>query len=128
MLELLERWTDDQRQTTEDLIESVGQRDPHVMLLRDMVCPENIGDETYIDAVHECVVASSERLQIHFANFLIISSKRFKDELARKIWKTLMIRAAEYRFDELKKVDENVLREKVLALRVLSDAYRKAME
>ena len=128
MLELLERWTDNQRQTTEDLIENVGQRDPHMMFLKDMVCPENMGDETYIEAVHECVVESSKRLQIHFINFLISSSKRFKEELARKIWRTLMTKAAEYRFDELKKVDENVLKEKVLALRVLSDAYRKAME
>ena len=128
MLELLEKWTENQRQTTEDLIESVGQRDPNVMNLVDMVCPANIGNEAYIDTIHECVIESSRKLQIHFTNLLISSSKKFRKKLGKKIWRTLMTKAAEYRFDEQKKVDESILKEKVLALRVLSDAYRKAME
>ena len=128
MLELLERWTNEPRQTTEELIENVGGRDPHAMFLVDMVCPANIGDEEYVEEVHECVVASAKKLHINFVYFLISSSKRFKVELARKIWRSLMIKAAEYRFDEQRKVDEDVLKEKMLALRILCEAYRRAAE
>ena len=128
MLELLERWTNEPRQTTEELIENVGGRDPHAMFLVDMVCPANIGDEEYVEEVHECVVASAKKLHINFVYFLISSSKRFKVEVARKIWRSLMIKAAEYRFDEQRKVDEDVLKEKMLALRILCEAYRRAAE
>ena len=128
ILELLEKWTDEPEQTTEELIENIGGRNPHVMFLREMNCPENIGDESCVDVAHECVVASSDKLHIHFVQFLITSSQRFKAELARKIWKTLVMRAAEYRFEEQIKVDEEVLKQKMLALRVLCDAYKKAAE
>ena len=98
------------------------------MLLNEMVCPEGTGDETYIEAIHESVVESSRKLHIHFVRFLINSSKMFKRQLTERLWGSLMVKTAEYRYDEYKQVDESVLKEKVLGLRVLSEAYRMTLE
>ena len=128
LMDLLRKWTNNPEQKTEELITNIGGKNPHVMDVNDMMCPPKFGDEALIESIHGCVLESSRRLQIHMINLLISTSVNFKGELARRIWQSLMMETAKYRYAMSEQVGENILREQILALRVLYDAYRKAME
>ena len=128
LMDLLRKWTDNPEQKTEELITNIGGKNPHVMDVNDMMCPPKFGDEALIESIHGCVLESSRRLQIHMINLLISTSVNFKGELARRIWQSLMMETAKYRYAVSEQVAENILRDQILALRVLYDAYKKAME
>ena len=124
---LLEQRTDNPRQSTEELIENLGNRNPHLMILNEVTFPVGAGDIAYIEAVHESIVESSRKLQIDFVRFLVKSSKKFIGHLTEKIWESLMAKTAEYMYSEHMKDDESILIEKVLGLRVLYEAYRMTL-
>ena len=125
LMDLISQFTANPQQSTISLIQELTQRNPHESFKDHLSCPSLMGSERNLDEVHECVILSSEKLQVHFINYLIDSSEEFRFRLAEKIWKTLMTKTATYRI-EAENGENEGLQWKVLELKCLSDAFKKA--
>ena len=125
LMDLISQFTANPQQSTTSLIQELTHRNPHVSFRDHLSCPFLMGSERSLDEVHECVIQSSEKLQVHFINYLIDSSEEFRFRLAEKIWKTLMTKTATY-WIEAENGENEGLKWKVLELKCLSDAFKKA--
>ena len=125
MLELMSKFTENPEQSTSTLIEELTGRNPNIAFWYNLSCPSKLGDRAKINDVHECAVKSADKLQPNFIEYLVNSSERFRKDLAKMLWKTLMLRAAVYRADETIGHSEE-LKRRLLSLRCLTDAYKRA--
>ena len=123
--DLISKFTTNPKQPTTNLIEELTGRNPHELIWNKVSCPSKLGDETKINEVLESVIESANKLQVHVIELLISTSKGFKKELAKKLWKTLKLRVAVYRVDETMGNSEE-LKVKLLSLKCLHEAYKKA--
>ena len=128
MLELMRKFTENPKWyelPTATLIEIMTGRNPDVIFWRQLSFPSRLGDVTKINDVHECILKSADKLQVNFIEYLVNSSEKFRKDLAKMLWKTLMLRAAVYRADETIAHSEE-LKKRLLSLRCLADAYKRA--